>query len=53
MEKENGNICLIKEREFGIMGYDVSNELTKYKKIKRTVRMGQNMDVSPSDLLER
>ena len=45
MEKENGNICLIKEREFGIMGYDVSNELTKYKKIKRTVRMRQNMDV--------
>ena len=45
MEKENGNICLIKEREFGIMGDDVSNELTKYKKIKRTVRMRQNMDV--------
>ena len=35
MEKENGNICLIKEREFGIMGYDVSNELTKYEKIKK------------------
>ncbi len=27
------------------MGYGVSNELTKYEKIKRTVRMGQNMDV--------
>ena len=36
---------MIKEREFGIMGYDVSNELTKYEKIKRTVRMRQNMDV--------
>lgn len=45
MEKENGNICLIKEHEFYIMGYGVSNELTKYEKIKRTVRMRQNMDV--------
>jgi len=27
------------------MGYGVSNELTKYEKIKRTVRMSQNMDV--------
>lgn len=27
------------------MGYGVSNELTKYEKIKRTVRMRQNMDV--------
>ena len=45
MEKENGNICLIKEHEFYIMEYGVSNELTKYEKIKRTVRMGQNMDV--------
>ena len=27
------------------MGYGVSNELTKYEKIKKTVRMGQNMDV--------
>lgn len=34
MEKENGNICLIKEHEFYIMGYSVSNELTKYEKIK-------------------
>ena len=45
MEKENGNICLIKEHEFYIMEYGVSNELTKYEKIKRTVRMRQNMDV--------
>lgn len=45
MEKENGNICLIKEHEFCIMGYGVGNELTKYEKIKRTVRMRQNMDV--------
>ena len=45
MEKKNGNICLIKERKFCIIEYGVSNELTNYKKINRTVRMGQNMDV--------
>ena len=45
MEKENGNICLIKEHKFYIMRYGVGNELTKYEKIKRTVRMRQNMDV--------
>lgn len=45
MEKENENICLIKEHKFCIMGYGISSKLTKYEKIKRTVRMRQNMDV--------
>ncbi len=45
MEKENGNICLIKEHKFCIMKYGASNGLTNYEKINRTVRMGQNMDV--------
>ena len=40
MEKENENICLIKEHKFCIMGYGVSNELTKYEKIKKNSEDG-------------
>ena len=40
MEKENENICFIKEHKFRIQEYGVSNELTKYEKIKKNSEDG-------------